>query len=43
MLSPLFIKSSNYGTRTSTVMKISNENDVEFVERTFDLTTYVIY
>lgn len=35
LLSPLFIKSPNYGTRSSTVLLINKENHVTFVERTF--------
>lgn len=35
LLSPLFIKSPNYGTRSSTVLLIDKENQVQFVERTF--------
>ena len=40
MLSPMFIKSANYGTRTSTVLKITQEDQVEFTERTYDLNTF---
>ena len=40
MLSPLFIKSSEYGTRTSTILKVSRDNDVEFTERTYDLRDF---
>lgn len=35
-LSPLFIKTNEYGTRCSTVIMIDNENNVTFVERTFE-------
>lgn len=35
LLSPLFIKIPNYGTRSSTVLLIDKENHVTFVERTF--------
>lgn len=35
LLSPLFIKSPNYGTRSSTVLLIDKDNHVTFVERTF--------
>lgn len=35
LLSPLFIKIPNYGTRSSTVLLIDTENHVTFVERTF--------
>lgn len=34
MLSPLFIKSENYGTRSSTVMLMSNKK-IQYVERVF--------
>lgn len=35
-LSPLFIKTPEYGTRSSTVLLIDNNNEVTFVERTYD-------
>lgn len=35
MLSPIFIKSEAYGTRSSSVMLIDGENKVSFTERTF--------
>ena len=35
VLSPLFIKSPNYGTRSSTVVLIDRENNVSFAERVF--------
>lgn len=35
MLSPLFIKSRTYGTRSSTVVLIDKENTVTFAERVF--------
>lgn len=35
LLSPMFIKMSNYGTRSSTVLLIDKENNITFVERTF--------
>lgn len=35
-LSPLFIKMDDYGTRSSTLLKISRENEYFFWERTFD-------
>jgi uncharacterized protein with NRDE domain len=35
ILSPLFIKSQTYGTRTSTVMRIDNKGTLEIVERTY--------
>jgi uncharacterized protein with NRDE domain len=40
MLSPMFIKSSKYGTRCSTVLTISNENEVTFAERTYDTSSF---
>ena len=40
MLSPMFIKSSKYGTRCSTVLIISNENEVTFAERTYDTSSF---
>ncbi len=39
-LSSMFIKSPGYGTRCSTVVTISNDNDVFFAERVYDLTTF---
>jgi uncharacterized protein with NRDE domain len=36
ILSPLFITSPNYGTRSSTILFIDQENLVTFVERTFN-------
>jgi len=35
LLSPMFIKIPNYGTRSSTVLLTDKENHVTFVERTF--------
>lgn len=35
VLSPLFIKSPNYGTRSSTIVLIDRENNVTFAERVF--------
>lgn len=35
MLSPMFIKSDNYGTRCSTVILVSKNGDVTFTERTY--------
>jgi uncharacterized protein with NRDE domain len=35
MLSPIFIRSEKYGTRSSTVLLIDEENNVRFTERTF--------
>ncbi len=37
ILSPLFITSPHYGTRSSTLMLIDQDDRVSFVERTFDL------
>lgn len=39
-LSSMFIKTSNYGTRCSTVMLIDRDNQVEFTERVYDLSTF---
>ncbi len=39
-LSSMFIKSPGYGTRCSTVVLIENQNQVEFTERIYDLTTF---
>jgi uncharacterized protein with NRDE domain len=36
ILSPIFIKSPMYGTRSSTVMLIDTDNHVTFVEKTFN-------
>ncbi|WP_203247052.1 NRDE family protein [Sporosarcina beigongshangi] len=35
MLSPLFIKTPNYGTRCSTVVLVGYDNSITFVERSF--------
>ncbi|WP_438317874.1 NRDE family protein [Sporosarcina sp. FA9] len=35
-LSPLFIKTDNYGTRSSTVLTIDNDDNVTFIERTYE-------
>ncbi len=40
MLSSMFIKSPNYGTRCSTVVMIDHANDVYFSERVYDLNTF---
>lgn len=40
MLSAMFIKSPNYGTRCSTVVTIDQNNKVEFTERVYDLSTF---
>jgi uncharacterized protein with NRDE domain len=36
LLSPVFISSPAYGTRSSTVLLVDRENTVTFVERTFN-------
>lgn len=36
LLSPLFIKSPNYGTRASTLLLIDRQGEVTFMERTFN-------
>lgn len=38
-VSPVFIKSDNYGTRCSTVLLISREDEVTFIERRFKAGT----
>ncbi|MDN5205277.1 NRDE family protein [Fulvivirgaceae bacterium BMA10] len=35
MLSPLFIKNTNYGTRCSTILLVDNDDEVTFVERSY--------
>ena len=40
MLSSMFIKSPNYGTRCSTVVTIDLQNRVEYTERAYDLKTF---
>jgi uncharacterized protein with NRDE domain len=40
-LSSMFIKTDGYGTRCSTVILINHENQVEFTERVYDLSTFV--
>jgi len=40
MLSSMFIKSPNYGSRCSTVVTIDRNNKVEFTERVYDFTTF---
>ncbi len=40
VLSSMFIKSPNYGSRCSTVILIDQENNVEFSERVYDLSTF---
>jgi uncharacterized protein with NRDE domain len=39
-LSSMFIKSPNYGSRCSTVILIDQQNNVEFSERVYDLTSF---
>jgi uncharacterized protein with NRDE domain len=39
-LSSMFIKTSGYGTRCSTVITISQNNEVTFAERVYDLDTF---
>jgi len=36
MLSPIFVSSPDYGTRSSTLLLIDRDNRVTFIERTFD-------
>ncbi len=40
MLSSMFIKSPNYGSRCSTVVTIDHHNKAEFTERVYDLKTF---
>jgi uncharacterized protein with NRDE domain len=40
MLSSMFIKSPNYGTRCSTVVMVDQQNNVYFSERVYDLKTF---
>lgn len=35
-LSPIFIRTDNYGTRSSTVILVSHDNEVQFIERIFN-------
>ncbi len=35
VLSPIFIQSKNYGTRSTTVILVSHDNEVTFTERTY--------
>lgn len=35
MLSPIFIKSEKYGTRSSTIITVDKENNIRFVEKTY--------
>lgn len=38
MLSPLFIKSPGYGTRASTLLRVTGEGDVMFLEQNYDVS-----
>jgi uncharacterized protein with NRDE domain len=40
MLSSIFIKSSDYGTRCSTLVTIDQNDNLNFHERTYDLETF---
>lgn len=40
VLSSMFIKSPNYGSRCSTVVLVDRKNRVQFAERVYDLTTF---
>ncbi len=40
MLSPMFIKSENYGSRCSTVITVDSDNEVFFSERTYDTNNF---
>jgi uncharacterized protein with NRDE domain len=40
MLSPMFIKSDNYGSRCSTVILVDKDNNVLFAERTYNVHDY---
>jgi uncharacterized protein with NRDE domain len=40
MLSPMFIKSPDYGSRCSTVILVDRNNEVLFSERVYDLQTF---
>ena len=40
MLSSIFIKSPNYGSRCSTVVTVDQNNKAEFTERVYDLKTF---
>ena len=39
-LSSMFIKTDGYGTRCSTVILVDRQNNVEFIERVYDLSTF---
>jgi uncharacterized protein with NRDE domain len=36
-VSPIFIKTENYGTRCSTLLTIDNEGQVHFTEKTYHI------
>jgi uncharacterized protein with NRDE domain len=40
MLSSMFIKSPNYGTRCSTIVLVDQRNEVSYTERVYDLQTF---
>lgn len=40
MLSPMFIKSANYGSRCSTVVLVDRDGNVQFLERTYDTSDF---
>ncbi|MEQ8926179.1 MAG: NRDE family protein [Fulvivirga sp.] len=40
MLSPMFIKSSNYGSRCSTAILVTHTNEITFVERTYNISDF---
>ena len=39
-LSAMFIKTPNYGSRCSTVIMIDKKNNVNYIERVYDLDTF---
>lgn len=43
MLSPMFIKSPGYGSRSSTIITVDRNNAVLFSERVYDLQTFEYY
>ncbi len=40
MLSPMFIKSTNYGSRCSTVLLVDNDDNYTYVERTYNIEDF---
>lgn len=40
MLSPMFIKSPDYGSRCSTVLIVDNEGNVQYIERTYNTSDF---